>query len=86
MIVYLIFFLPKTKCRYNGSFVKAYLLLGTACQASNAAQNPVFKYDIFIISGVYTLSCAKAGRRVLAVEALDRNMQHICASVMEGVF
>ncbi|XP_078321942.1 uncharacterized protein LOC144621870 [Crassostrea virginica] len=40
--------------------------------------------DIGANIGVYTLSCAKAGRSVLAVEALDRNMQHICASVMEG--
>lgn len=37
-----------------------------------------------ICLGVYTLSAAKAGRRVLAVEALDRNLQHICASIMEG--
>ncbi|XP_062603126.1 uncharacterized protein LOC134264884 [Saccostrea cucullata] len=40
--------------------------------------------DIGANIGVYTLSCAKAGRKVLAVEALDKNMQHICASVMEG--
>lgn len=40
--------------------------------------------DIGANIGVYTLSTAKAGRKVLAVEALDRNMQHICASVMEG--
>ncbi|XP_056012612.1 uncharacterized protein LOC130052224 isoform X2 [Ostrea edulis] len=40
--------------------------------------------DIGANIGVYTLSAAKAGRRVLAVEALDRNLQHICASIMEG--
>lgn len=37
-----------------------------------------------LISGVYTLSFAKAGRKVLAVEALYTNLQHLCASVMEG--
>lgn len=40
--------------------------------------------DIGANIGVYTLSCAKAGRKVLAVEALPRNLQHLCASVMEG--
>ncbi|XP_061198227.1 uncharacterized protein LOC133206293 [Saccostrea echinata] len=40
--------------------------------------------DIGANIGVYTLSVAKAGRKVLAVEALDRNIQHICASAMKG--
>lgn len=40
--------------------------------------------DIGANIGVYTLSAAKMGRKVLAVEALDRNVQHICASVASG--
>lgn len=40
--------------------------------------------DIGANIGVYTLSAAKMGRRVLAVEALDRNVRHICASVAAG--
>lgn len=40
--------------------------------------------DIGANIGAYTLSAAKMGRKVLAVEALDRNVQHICASVASG--
>lgn len=40
--------------------------------------------DIGANIGVYTLLAAKMGRQVLAVEALDRNVQHICASVAAG--
>ncbi|XP_071175148.1 uncharacterized protein LOC143079406 isoform X2 [Mytilus galloprovincialis] len=40
--------------------------------------------DIGANIGVYTLSAAKMGRKVLAVEALDRNVRHICASVAGG--
>ncbi|CAC5392215.1 unnamed protein product [Mytilus coruscus] len=40
--------------------------------------------DIGANIGVFTLSAAKMGRKVLAVEALDRNIRHICTSVAEG--
>lgn len=36
--------------------------------------------------GVFTLSAAKMGRRVIAVEALDENLRHMCASVAAGKF
>lgn len=38
--------------------------------------------DIGANIGVYTLSAVKMGRKVLAVEALDRNFRRICASTM----
>ncbi|KAK3086336.1 hypothetical protein FSP39_017017 [Pinctada imbricata] len=40
--------------------------------------------DIGSNLGVYALSAAKLGRKVLAVEALARNLQHICSSVVAG--
>lgn len=40
--------------------------------------------DIGANIGVYTLSAAKMGRKVLAVEALDQNVRHICSSVAAG--
>ncbi|XP_060083117.1 uncharacterized protein LOC132562394 [Ylistrum balloti] len=40
--------------------------------------------DIGANIGVHTLAIAKMGRKVLAVEALDKNIQHLCASVTAG--
>ncbi|XP_033755041.1 uncharacterized protein LOC117337990 [Pecten maximus] len=40
--------------------------------------------DIGANIGVHTLTIAKMGRKVIAVEALDKNVQHLCASVAAG--
>ncbi|OWF56378.1 hypothetical protein KP79_PYT14394 [Mizuhopecten yessoensis] len=40
--------------------------------------------DIGANIGVHTLAIAKMGRKVIAVEALDKNVQHLCASVAAG--
>ncbi|XP_062574237.1 uncharacterized protein LOC134236074 [Saccostrea cucullata] len=42
--------------------------------------------DIGANVGVFTLAAALAGRRVIAVDALDMNVQRLCSSVMEGNF
>ncbi|KAJ8303199.1 hypothetical protein KUTeg_019595 [Tegillarca granosa] len=40
--------------------------------------------DIGANLGVFTLNVAKFGRKVLAVEALNKNVQHLCLSVRDG--
>ncbi|KAJ8303228.1 hypothetical protein KUTeg_019624 [Tegillarca granosa] len=42
--------------------------------------------DIGANIGVFTLSAAKLGRRVIAIDALNTNIQHLCFSVREGGF
>ncbi|XP_061196334.1 uncharacterized protein LOC133204598 [Saccostrea echinata] len=42
--------------------------------------------DIGANVGVFTLAVALSGRRVIAVDALDMNIQRLCSSVMEGNF
>lgn len=42
--------------------------------------------DIGANIGVYTLYAAKMGRKVVAIEALDENLKHLCASIVAGGF
>lgn len=41
--------------------------------------------DIGANIGVHTLAIAKMGRKVIAVEALDQNVHHLCASIQAGM-
>ena len=46
--------------------------------------NISLKNNVNFFAGSFTLPLAKFGRKVLAVEALDVNLQHVCASLMAG--